>query len=137
MKLEFKLDLSPVSLNSSTFVWNNRRIKTKQAIAFENDFNELMKPYAHSLGLLADSFIDTEHSFSLDYTFYLKTFFTKKGNISAKSKDVDNLVKVVNDRLFKLIGIDDSTMIDLTAKKRPADKDCICITIEMIPICKA
>lgn len=82
-------------------------------------FSEKIGPYSYQLKEFKEAYNPFTQHIAIDYTFYIPKFFTSDNRVSRQSKDVDNMVKVVNDRLFKEMGVDDSQVTDLSARKRP------------------
>ena len=105
------------------------RIKTKEAIEFEKFFNSYLLQYNELKEHLRSFYREDFHSIELECYFYLpeKDYFThpKKGNktISKRSMDIDNMIKVSNDLVFKWLDIDDSQITKLSAEKIPTNDD--------------
>lgn len=131
--ISFQVPLKPISLNHSHRLvkFGNRisRIKTKEANQFEFEFTQHLKTFNDLKNEFVSKYRKDFHAVELECYFYVneKDFFThpKTGNktISKKSMDVDNMIKVSNDQIFKWLGIDDSQVTKLYAEKIPTNDD--------------
>lgn len=133
--LEICLPLKPLSVNNakSFSIRNKRFFKKKSTLQYETDFNFLMgiKDIALAIEEFKVIYDDRKHSLKLSCFFYVKEeeFFTKPKNkndfkrISRKSQDLDNLLKINIDLLFKRMEIDDKCITQIYAEKIPTDSD--------------
>ncbi len=123
--------MRPISLNHShrNVKMGKRlvRVKTKEAVMFETEFAAHLSQLSELKNHIHESYTATKHSIEMECYFYLndKSYFTlpKKGErtISKKSMDIDNMIKVGNDQIFKWLEIDDSQVTKLTAEKIPTN----------------
>lgn len=97
------------------------RIKTEKTAQWEKDFQSCL----YAINKYKDEFLKEydpkKKAIQLDVYFYLNrdSFFTGSGTINKRGKDLDNLLKVGNDQIFKWLGIDDSQLVKLSAEKIP------------------
>lgn len=70
----------------------------------------------------------------IELVFYVPQtkLFTKKCEISKKSGDLDNMQKSVIDAIFNSLGVDDSLVCDIVAKKRTSNDSQHHILFKMI-----
>lgn len=61
-------------------------------------------------------------------------FFTKKGTINKRSGDVDNQLKCLLDNIFKVLGIDDSQIVEISAIKKPWAETKTVVYLELVEI---
>lgn len=123
--ISFQIPLEPISLNHShrNIIKGKRlmRIKTEKTSRWESDFQACLS----SINKYRDEFLKDydpkKKAVQLDIFFYLNrdSFFTKSGTINQRGKDLDNLIKVGNDQVFKWLGIDDSQLVKMSAEKIP------------------
>jgi len=103
--LEISIPLKPLSYNNSkTFSFKSKRFfKNKKTMQYEVDFEFLMEQIKIPLLEFCSEYDDRKHAFKISCFFYTpeKEFFTKDGRISARGQDLDNLLKINIDLLFK------------------------------------
>jgi len=134
--ITIKADLSPISLNNSHLqLKTGRRIKAKKTIDWINSFTGAALDSRKDIQKLSEMFRDTEHFLQVEYLFFLpkNKILTKKGSIAKRRNDLDNLLKIPNDVLTKLLNIDDSQFCILEPKKliSPDNQYHIVINIHM------
>ena len=135
--MRIQLDgIEPVSLNHYEKIRVIKKhgrsipIKYKPPVSVQFDVdvdNQLMQMH-NTFKEFNDLYDSKLHYLVAVYRFYYP-LFTKQGFISKKSKDIDNLVKPINDLVFSYLKADDSEIIDLTATKTNSDRKRIVIDI--------
>lgn len=144
-QISFQIPLRPISLNKShrivKFGKRPARIKTEEAKLFEEEFSYYLSQYEDLKPHLLSTYDERKHSIELEAFFYLNEdeYFTKpkKGfkTINKRCMDLDNMLKVANDQIFKWIGIDDSQLTKLHSQKIPTnDQATMVFRISLIPI---
>ena len=85
--------LKPISLNRLHY--RNRKL-TQEAREYRGSFLSQLQGYSEELKALSKGFEPTKHSLALSITFKMpqSEFYTNKGYISARSQDLDNLLKL-------------------------------------------
>lgn len=133
--LVIEIPLKPLSVNNAKrFSIKNRRFyKVDKAAQYETDFNFLMgmKEIVLAMEEFKVQYNENKHALKLSCFFYVKEeeFFTKpkkKGSarkINRKSQDLDNLLKINIDLLFKRLEIDDKCITQINAEKIPTEHD--------------
>ena len=131
--------VEPISLNACESV--TRRGIVYKSDAYKHFYNRILPyiiSYRKKFKNLAEEFVHGEHALRMTYIWYMPEdrFFTKKKLINKKSGDVDNLVKPINDIIFKELElhnsvIDDALVLDCRSVKRPAEKWSIVLQISL------
>jgi len=70
----------------------------------------------------------------VEYYFYSNTAITKKGLPSKTSGDVDGKIKLIQDAMCEALGVDDSIIFEITAKKIFSAKNSITAIIRTLPL---
>jgi Holliday junction resolvase RusA-like endonuclease len=85
--------LRPISLNRLHY--RNRKL-TQEAREYRGSFLSQLQAYSDELKALSKTFQPTKHSIALSCHFKMpqSEYFTNKGYISARSQDLDNLLKL-------------------------------------------
>ena len=122
-----ELDLIPVSLNRLYRQFKGRTIVSKEGREFKTLVYFLVRHI--DTKTLMGEFTETE-GLKVSIRFYSDKFYTKDGRIRKRYLDIDNLLKVVLDVVFKEIGLDDSYITKLVASKKPGIYDRTVIEIE-------
>lgn len=133
--LELHIPIKPLSVNNAkTFSSKTKRFfKKSKTVAYENEFNTLMgtEEITDVIREFKTLYDGRKHSLKLSCFFYVKEreFFTKPKNkkdfkrISRSSQDLDNLLKINIDLLFKRLEIDDKCITQIYAEKIPTSKE--------------
>lgn len=114
MILEIK-DLPPCPRNRSHMVTRNMLIKTPLCREFEKDLTSRLEDFQEAFRDFSEMFdVNCKH-LSVTYLIYTPSdsLFKKDGGISSRSVDVD-AHKVMQDVLFKCIGVDDKFIRNAT-----------------------
>jgi len=109
-------------------------IKSKKGRKFEKDVIDTCLKSIKSLEKLRKAYEKNPNGIKVTVITYLERskFFTKKGTINKRSGDLDNTLKCLLDNIFKVIGIDDSQIVEILAKKIPWKEDKTVVTLELI-----
>lgn len=62
-------------------------------------------------------FVTNQNRFVCYYDFFLNRYYEPLGVGVEKSRDADNLIKVVEDAIFRFFGVDDSRVLEIYARK--------------------
>ena len=129
--MKLVLLLKPLSYNQ--YYRNTRsgkRIKTGAGLAYEEELEYLLSCREKSLLSFGEEFDPSKNIVKLDLQIFNPYFFRKAdGHLNPKSGDIDNSVKVLQDKIFKYAGIDDSSVKKLTVSDFPSDKSGMIITL--------
>lgn len=145
-------NVAPLSVNSAYY--NNRKfgLKPESKIVIAQICHQIDSPENQvQIQALKKAYKYNKHCFTVDYNFYIPTFFNKQGTISAHGGDLDNFLKILQDVIFGAlyhsekfespyksnnVCKDDKLIIALTAQKKYAENYQIIITISLLPIPK-
>lgn len=103
------------------------RIKTQDTVLFEEEFLYHLCNYETLKAHIIEKYNPNIYSIQVEAYFYLNEseYFTKvkndKKTISKRSMDLDNMIKVGFDQIFKWLGIDDSQVTKIIAEKIPTN----------------
>lgn len=122
-EISLQIPIKPLSINQKFSLHSKRRmfIKSAKAVNYERELNTYLKPFDDLLRGIGLNYIKTKHSFSFDVEIFVPQheFFTKRGTINEKCIDVTNAFKILEDALFKRIGVDDSQITQASISKSP------------------
>jgi len=129
-------NIEPVSVNHSHGFGKGFRYKLPKTKKFEIELNRELSNFKDELNDFCTSFNWFNHVVHCSYFIYIpeKIFFTKikkQKKVSRKSKDLDNMLKVMQDNIFKFIGIDDTFITRLEAEKIPTKKEEWSIVVQL------
>ena len=80
--------------------------------------------YQKNVNFLLPKHIDITFPFyHIEYAFYYKNLFNKAGEISSRTLDTDNAIKILQDVIFNKYGLTDKAVVSLTSRKLPDDID--------------
>ena len=91
-----------------------------------------MIKYASEVGELNKCFDEKIHCLHIDYKFYYPVNKKKDGQISKTSKDVDNIIKPVQDVLFNSFVFDGAFITKVSSEKIHAEKSRIEIFVNVL-----
>ena len=136
MRLEIEItNVKPRSLNQYTKIVSRGKFtskyKPKETQEFESKVNSALNAYKAKFTKLNNYHKPSEHYFCVDYIFYMPVLVKKKDRISKTSMDTDNLIKPVQDLIFKRLNADDSEVISVSATKVHSDNYSIRATIRV------
>lgn len=134
-------DIKPISLNKCTRSIHRGRvatIKSEEYRLFEKEMAGLLSFQREKLEAFAHRYNHGSNYMVFDYCFKFphSKFFTKAGPINKRCADVDNLVKPINDQIFKWMGaanpeVDDACIVKMTACKVANEIDDYRIIVNM------
>lgn len=129
--LVVQIPMKPISPNNAykivKFGKHASRVKTDDTKMYERDFVAYLNQYAQSKDLFVSKHDERSHSIQVEAFYYLNSenYFTKpkKGfrSINKRSGDLDNMLKLSFDALFRWVGIDDSQVTKIITEKIPTN----------------
>lgn len=122
--LSFQIYLKPISANHAYGrLRNGRSFKNKQFKDFENTIIQEISLHQKEISQFLRQYDPKKHFFSCNYQFLIPIgeFFSKSGQIRKRRNDIDNFIKHYQDTLFKVLGVDDSSILDIYAQKLPSN----------------
>lgn len=134
MTYEFTLPMKAFSINA--YRYRNNINKTKEARAYEAEFNRHLEAHREPLTALAEHWRRVRGSCKVVYVIIYprSVYFNSKGEISAKTFDVSNFEKPIQDMVFNFLGINDCFAKPLYSDKIPGDDYGIYVKLEVQPI---
>lgn len=130
--LTLLLDIRPKSVNSSMAVVNGRMIKTAAHRHKKREMELLLLPFRDELIGFSDKFKASRKRISMEIYFYDSQYWTKKKEMNQKTVDTSNIIKSIEDSVFKAMGLNDSFNRKIMAESIPSDKDKVIITLSLI-----
>lgn len=134
--MKIKLFIKPLTYNQ--YYRNTKsghRVKTGAGLAYDEELDVIMEDYAEALALFGRE-LDLSNSilrFSLDH--YNENFYLQDNSrLSMTAGDVDGPIKVIQDKVFKLMGQDDYLVKSLRSDQYPANKDYIEINLAILDL---
>ncbi len=130
-----KLKIKALSYNQ--YYRNTRtgkRVKTGAGLAYDEELKELLLENAIALGDFGKSLDLSKNIVKLEIFNFKSRFFTKSGEISKVAGDWDNPIKVLQDKIFKIMGLDDYVIKIGHVEDIPSDEDGVIIRLTQVPI---
>lgn len=129
--LSIILKIKPLSING--YYRNSKsghRVKTGAGLAYDEELALLLRPYEKAMAAFKNSLPEGD-VLSVDYTFFASNYFVKDGSrINKASGDVDNPVKVLQDKIFRAMDVDDHRIKSFTVEQIPSS-DCDGIVVDI------
>jgi hypothetical protein len=133
--LRLTLPIRPLSYNQ--YYRNTRtgkRIKTGSGLAYDEILEGIILGYSNELlsfGKLVDQ---SKHIISFSLRIANPRFYIKDGSrINKTAGDVDNYVKILQDKISRAMGVDDYLFRRGSQFDFPSDKDLVMISLEILP----
>lgn len=122
MKLDLILsDIKPISLNNSQKISTvgrfAKKYKTDAAKVFESRVNNILRKYKTDINKFNNYYDENKYYIVADYRFYMPIMVKNNSRISKTSGDLSNIIKNLEDIIFKQLIADDSQVAALTVTK--------------------
>lgn len=135
-----KLDIKPLSHNNKMIPVIRgkyaRLVKSNSFRAYEDTLDLELRKYFNLFQEMGSIYDEKVHCLRASWSIYIPKdkFFTKNHTISKTCLDATNAVKGLEDRLVKILGIDDSQICETTVRKVPSEASswCVCLELEII-----
>jgi len=125
--LIMQIPLKPLSVNSKfTLHYKSRRIiKSNSANRFEKEVASHLLRYSKNMAEFRDSFNPKTEALTLEVVLYVprEEFFTKDNRVSSTCIDAGNALKMLEDIIYKALGINDGLNVKVSSEKRPVARD--------------
>ena len=136
MKIELEINnVKPATLNHYEKPQARGRYiqfyKPAESKLFDSLVNSQLNKYRSEYRKFNKYYDELKHYLVIDYKFYMPVFVKKKDRISKTSKDVDNIVKPLQDLIFKQLSADDSGIISISSTKIHSENLNIKISIQI------
>lgn len=141
--LNLQIELKPLSVNAKFTInrYCRRIVKSTAAVKFEKLIQLHLSKYEDELRNFKNAYNRNKYGLNLEIVMYApeSEFFTKDGLISATCIDAGNALKMLEDIIYKRIGINDGWNIKVSSEKRPhkSDKWMTLVNISEVPIPKS
>jgi len=130
--------LKPIGVNHShmltTIGRHARRIKTTLTKRFETRFQMQLDHYQDKINEFNDEYDSKKHYLNVVYKFYIPVLVKSGKTINKRSGDIDGLIKLTQDCMFKALKADDAEIITVNATKIHSEAFKIEIVISTCPI---
>jgi Holliday junction resolvase RusA-like endonuclease len=137
MKISLYLDdIKPIPLNQvyATDFKTKLRFKSKKYKQFESAVNLQLRKFKNDFNKFNKYYDENNHYISVSYRFYYPLLTKKDKRISKTSGDVSNLIKSLEDIIFKQLHADDSAVIDVSATKIHSTQIRIAVDMQVKPL---
>jgi len=134
MKLEIELiNIEPLPLNQvfATDFRTKKRFKSKKYAQFISNVNGQLRNFKSQINKFNKKYSIDEHYIVTNYKFYYPILLKSGRKISKTSKDASNLIKTIEDVIFKQLTADDSQVISVSAIKIHSENIRIYAEIEL------
>jgi Holliday junction resolvase RusA-like endonuclease len=125
MNIHFKIHTKAMPLNMaySTNQRSGRRFKSQKYVLFESRVLKELLQYYPDIRKFNNLYNPKEHYLTAEYIFYHKVINIKDNLIGNNSGDTSNLIKTVEDCIFKKLNADDSQIMSIQASKVHSDTE--------------
>lgn len=136
------MPIKPLSVNSKFTINRYRRkiVKSGAAVKYEKTINRFLEQYAEKMAAFKANYKRAMYGLQLEIVMYVPEgeFFTKEGLISATCIDAGNALKMIEDTVYKAIGINDGYNVRVISEKRPYTEEgwLTLVAITEVPIPK-
>lgn len=114
-------------------VVKGRMIKTASHRQNKREMELLLRPFQSELAGFADKFRASKKRISMEIYFYDSQYWTKNmKKMNENTVDTSNIIKSIEDSVFKAMGLNDSFNRKIMAESIPSDKDKVIITLSLI-----
>jgi len=136
MKIELELsNIKPATLNHYEKPRSRGRFisfyKPAESKLFDSLVNSQLNKYKSEYRKFNKYYDELKHYLIIGYIFYMPVLVKKKDRISKTSKDVDNIVKPLQDLIFKQLSADDSSIISISSTKIHSENLNIKVSIQV------
>lgn len=122
-----QIPIKPLSVNSKFTINQHRRriVKSTSCTKFEKSILGYLNKYATDINIFRNSFNPKNEALHLEIIMYVpkEEFFTKAGTVSLTSIDASNALKMLEDTIYKAMGINDGLNLKVSSEKRPINSD--------------
>lgn len=132
--MKFTLMCKPFSVNA--YHYSDKRHKTAEARAWEEQVLALLEEHAKTLGEMAEDFKKVGGCFRLQLCaiYPPHIFYNKGGAISSKTIDITNFEKPLCDLIIgRVMGINDKTVVECISRKLPGPLYAIEVELKFDP----
>lgn len=131
MIIEFELEGRAFSVNKAYYA--TRKVLTAEAKAWQAEIAAQLEELK-CLSEFALEFKDTPGPIELRVTFYIPhhVFYNAQGQISVRSQDLDNGLKLLIDLIFRHMSINDINIVKIVAQKQVGARYSIGVRLSLL-----
>ena len=127
----FNIKAMPLNMAYSTNFKTGRRFKSQKYVLFESKVLKELLKYYPEIKKFNNHYDNTSHYLTAEYIFYHKVINKKDNCIGKTSGDTSNLIKTVEDCIFKKLNVDDSQIMSVQASKVHSEDERIEVKISI------
>jgi len=140
MKIHFLFnDIKPINLNNSQKITTigkfARKYKTDESKVFESNINNQLRKFKNEINKFNKYYDKSNCYINADYRFYMPILLKDKSRVSKRSGDLSNLVKNLEDTIFKHLHADDGEVVNLNVTKIESKAIRIEVDLELKSMC--
>ena len=114
---------------------SGKPVKTGAGLAYEEELDMILEDYAIALSEYGRKFDPLTNILRLSITHFNPKFYIKDNSrLNMKAGDVDGSIKVLQDKVFNLMGIDDYVIKSLRSDQYPGAEDVVRIELDEISL---
>lgn len=132
--LILQIPIKPMSVNNKfTIAGGARRITKKSEVyVYERTLKQYLLTKTDEIKLFTNNILASE-CLHFDVVVYVPRdlFFNKKGTINLKCLDASNVLKILEDCIYKELGLNDALNTKVSSEKRPSDSEDFVTLVEI------
>lgn len=132
--MNIRLEIKPLTYNQ--YYRNTKsghRIKTGAGLAYDEELGELLKDYAAALSNFGKEIDLSKNIVRLQIQHYNPKFYVKDNSrLSKTAGDTDGIIKILQDKIFNAMGLDDYIVKSLIVDQYPGRDHVVCINIDTL-----
>lgn len=121
--LFIQVPIKPLSVNAKFTInkYKRRIVKSNVANKFEKTVEGYLNQCMKEIDQFTAAFNPKKYGLTMDILMYIPEdqFFTKKGAISSTCIDAGNAMKMLEDIIYKRMGLNDGLNLKVSSEKRP------------------
>lgn len=141
--LILQFPIKPLSVNSKFTInkWKRKIVKSTSANRFEKVIKDMLLQYSSSMKNFKKLHNRKKYALNLDIVMYVPEaeFFTLAEEVDCTCIDASNALKMLEDIIYKQLGLNDGLNTKVTSEKRPyrGEDWLTLVTVSEVPIPKA
>jgi len=132
--MNIKLEIKPLTYNQYyRNSKNGRRIKTGAGLAYDEELSVVLEDYAIALSNYGKFLDPSKEIVRLKIAHYNPNFYVKDNSrLSKTAGDTDGPIKVLQDKIFNALGLDDYVVKSLVVDQYPGREHIVIINIDKL-----
>lgn len=119
--MNIRLKIKPLTYNQ--YYRNTKsghRIKTGAGLAYDEELQYLLEEFREELEAFGKTFDESTHVIKFRIDHANPKFYVKDGSrLNKKSGDTDGIIKIIQDKIFHMMGLDDYIVKALEVYQHP------------------